>query len=82
MLRHMENETKLKRLATVAGTAPSASAIDDDTEDASGTEAIQFRCPGPLLALIDAQVSADAELGYPRSRSAVIRRLLGQALKG
>ena len=77
MMRHMENETKIKRLGAVPIEAP-----EDDTEDASGTEAIQFRCPGPLLALIDAQVSADAELGYPRSRSAVIRRLLGQALKG
>lgn len=75
----MNDETKLRRVSTKP-TQPVPTEPDDAAEP--GAEFIGFRCPPEMLAQLDAQVEADKALGYPPSRSAVIRRLIGQALKG
>ncbi len=70
----MNDETRLKRVQPTPTPEP-----DEPAEP--GAEFIGFRCPPDMLAQLDAQVELDAAMGYPKSRSAVIRRLLMSALK-
>ena len=53
--------------------------VQPDGMDEPG-ETLAFRCSAELIAKLDVMVEQDVAHGYPKSRSAVIRRLLGAAL--